>query len=104
MGEEGDNANYREQERIDLIQQFKGKLLLVHGDMDANVHIAHTLQLLDQFINKNKDVDLLILPNRRHKCTDNPYFIRRVWDYFFEHLLQEKPPENYCIDVSGANV
>ena len=94
----GDNFNA--QASINYVQHLKGKLLLVHGDMDANVHIAHTLQLVDQLIKHNKDFDLLIMPNRQHAYATDPYFIRRLWDYFVEHLLKETPPANYCI---GAN-
>jgi dipeptidyl-peptidase-4 len=80
-----------------LAHQLKGKLLLTQGDMDTNVHIANTLQLVDQLIAHNKDFDLLILPNRQHNYTSEPYFIRRLWDYFVEHLLEQTPPKNYCI-------
>ena len=76
------------------------KLLLVQGDMDANVHIANTLQLIDKLIAHNKDFDLLILPNRRHHYTQEPYFIRRLWDYFVEHLAQELPPKDIKLSAS----
>lgn len=89
--------NFKEQANASLVKNLKGKLLLVHGDMDANVHIAQTIQLVDQLITHNKHFDLLILPNRSHSCTQDPYFIRRVWDYFVEHLLNEIPPKDYCI-------
>ena len=92
-----DGENYQDQASINLAKNLKGKLLLVHGDMDANVHIAHTLQLVDKLIEHNRDFDLLILPNRRHNYMQDTYFIRRVWDYFVEHLLGEKPPNNYHI-------
>jgi len=89
--------NYKEQACLYLAQNLKGKLMLVHGDMDANVHIAHTLQLANQLIEHNKDFDLLILPNRGHQYAQDTYFIRRLWDYFVEHLLQETPPQQYRI-------
>ena len=92
-----DDDNYNEQACVHLAQNLKGKLLLTHGDRDANVHIAHTLQLVDKLIEHNKDFDLLILPNRQHTYYLEPYFIRRLWDYFVEHLLGETPPKNYCI-------
>jgi len=92
---EGDN--YEEQACISLAKNLEGKLLLTHGDRDANVHIAHTLQLVDELIRHNKDFDLLILPNRQHLYYEDPYYIRRLWDYFVEHLLNQKPPKKYCI-------
>lgn len=92
---EGDN--YKEQASVHLAKNLKGKLLLTHGERDTNVHIAHTLQLVDKLIEHNKDFDLLIMPNRQHLYYNDTYFIRRLWDYFVEHLLGEVPPKNYLI-------
>ena len=47
----------------------------------------------------NKDFDLLILPNVDHGVGDHPYFIRKRWDYFVEHLLGVEPPTEYEITV-----
>lgn len=90
--------NYSVLSNRDLIGQLQGKLLLVHGDADANVSIVHTLQLVDQLITANKDVDLLILPQRGHGHARDGYFIRRLWDYFAEHLLNETPPQGVEIN------
>lgn len=91
--------NYEDQACVSLAKNLSGKLLLTHGEMDSNVHIAHTLQLIDVLIQHNKDFDLLIMPNRQHIYVEDPYFIRRFWDYFVEHLLNQTPPKNYCITV-----
>ncbi len=76
---------------------MKGKLLLMHGEMDENVHPASTLQVVDALIKANKDFDLLILPNRPHGCVGDPYFVRRRWDYFVRHLAGVEPPPGYEI-------
>ena len=78
-------------------QNLQGKLLLIHGDMDENVHVASTLVVVDALIKANKDFDLLIMPNQPHGCTGHPYFVRRRWDYFVQHLLGVEPPEGYQI-------
>ena len=74
-----------------------GKLLLAHGEMDENVHPASTLALVDALIRENKDFDLLIIPNRPHRLDNDPYFVRRRWDYFVRHLLGAEPPAGYRI-------
>lgn len=76
---------------------LKGKLFLIHGDLDDNVHPAHTLALADALIKANKTFDMLILPDATHDLTSNPYVIRRTWDYFVEHLLGARPPADYTI-------
>ena len=78
-------------------ENLQGKMLLIHGDMDENVHIASTLVVVDALIKANKDFDLLIMPNQPHDCIDHPYFVRRRWDYFVQHLLGVDPPAGYQI-------
>lgn len=75
---------------------LRGKLLLMHGDVDDNVHPANTLQLIDELTKANRSYDLVWAPNRGHGLNE-PYFIRRRWDYFVQWLRGETPPENYQI-------
>lgn len=102
------DANYAAQANAPLAERLRGKLLLVHGTMDDNVHPTATYQLVDALIAANKNFDLLMLPNRNHGLVDlgrgksaprelDPYFVRRRWDYFVEHLLGTRPPANYQI-------
>ena len=82
-------------------KDLKGKLLLMHGDMDDNVHPAMTIQLVDELIKANRDFDLIIAPDRGHGLNE-PYFVRRRWDYFVRHLLGKEPPTNYEITRPGS--
>ncbi|MDX2141258.1 MAG: DPP IV N-terminal domain-containing protein [Chloroflexota bacterium] len=70
-----------------LAHRLQGKLLLVYGDMDENCHPLHTLRVVDALIKADKHFDLLVMPNRNHGFTTDPYFVRRRWDYFVQHLL-----------------
>ncbi|UCH95583.1 MAG: prolyl oligopeptidase family serine peptidase, partial [Candidatus Aminicenantes bacterium] len=83
---------YEDQSNLILAKNLQGKLLLVHGDMDNNVNPASTLRLAGELIKANKDFDLIIIPNRKHRLWDHPYFIRKLWDYFVRHLLGVTPP------------
>ncbi len=53
--------------------------------------------LVDALIEADRDFDLLLLPNRDHFFTHEPYFIRRRWDYFVRHLLGAEPPAGYSL-------
>ena len=56
------------------------------------------MRLVNALVRANKDFDLLILPNRNHSSVFNdPYVVRRRWDYFVQHLLGIEPPRNYEI-------
>lgn len=73
-----------------IAANLKGHLMLVHGDIDDNVHPANTLRVVDALIKANKRFDLLILPGQRHGFGDmNEYFFYRMADYFSEWLLGE---------------
>jgi dipeptidyl aminopeptidase/acylaminoacyl peptidase len=89
---EGYGAQFSASSAADL----RGKLLLVCGDMDDNVHPSLTLRVADALIKANKDFELLILPNRNHGYSE-PYFLRRLWDHFVRNLLGAEPPQGYEI-------
>ena len=71
-----------------LAKNLKGHLLLVHGDIDNNVHPANTLRVADALIKANKRFDMMIMPGQRHGFGNfQQYFDRMVWYYFAQHLL-----------------
>ncbi|MDM5233819.1 S9 family peptidase [Lysinibacillus pakistanensis] len=88
---------YKEQDNTLLVSHLKGKLLLVTGDMDDNVHPSLTIRMVHALTKANKDFDLMILPNRHHGIGADVYYIRRRWDYFVQHLLKVEPPKEYSI-------
>jgi dipeptidyl aminopeptidase/acylaminoacyl peptidase len=84
--------HYIEQSNVTLAGKLKGKLLLLHGDMDDNVHFCATMRFADALIKANKTFDMLIVPNGRHGLAGD-YFDRKRWDYFVKHLLGVEPPD-----------
>ena len=92
--------HYVAQSNLTLAKNLKGKLLLVHGDMDNNVNPASTLRMAGELIKANKDFDLLLIPNRDHGLGGHNYFTRKRWDYFVRHLLGVEPPKEYEIGKS----
>ncbi|MGM0666290.1 MAG: alpha/beta hydrolase family protein, partial [Bacteroidota bacterium] len=72
----------------DLAKNLKGYLLLVHGDIDNNVHPGNSIRVVDALVKANKRFDFMIMPGQRHgfgKYTE--YFETMMWYYFAEHLL-----------------
>ncbi len=90
-------TNYDNQANQLLAENLEGKLLLAHGTMDTNVPFYSTLLVVDALIAANKDFDLIVLPNRGHGFGNEPYMVRRRWDYFVRHLLGAEPPADYRI-------
>jgi len=89
------STNYDNQANQLMAKNLKGHLLLAHGTMDNNVPPYNTLLVVDELIKANKDFDLLMLPNRNHGFGNEPYMVRRRWDYFVRYLLGAEPPQGY---------
>jgi len=87
--------NYDNQANQNLARNLKGHLLLAHGTMDNNVPPYNTLLVVNELIKANKDFDLIMLPNRGHGFGNEPYMVRRRWDYFVRYLLGAEPPREY---------
>ncbi|MGZ3435149.1 MAG: DPP IV N-terminal domain-containing protein [Gemmatimonadaceae bacterium] len=83
-----------------LAKNLKGKLLLAHGTMDDNVPPYNTLLVVNELIKANKDFDLILLPNRAHGFGNEPYMVRRRWDYFVKNLLGAEPPHEFQIGAA----
>ncbi|WP_419165380.1 DPP IV N-terminal domain-containing protein [Candidatus Palauibacter sp.] len=88
-------TNYDNQANQLVAENLKGKLLIAHGTMDTNVPHSNTMLVVNALIAANKDFDLLLFPNRGHGFGNEPYMMRRRWDYFVRHLLGAEPPPEY---------
>ena len=68
-------------------KDLEGKLLIIHGTGDDNVHYQNTLQFIEECILNNKQVDMFFYPNRNHALSGpngsgklNAY--TKIRDYF----------------------
>lgn len=71
------------------VHNFEGKLLLVHGMIDENVHFRHTARLINAFIAAGKSYELLVFPDERHmprRLADRIYMEERIWDFVQKNL------------------
>ena len=81
---------YSIDKNADIAKNLKGKLLLVTGDMDNNVHPAGTITVVDALIRANKRFDFLLLPGQRHGFGDmQEYFFWKMGDYFSQYLIED---------------
>ncbi len=72
MGLPSDNeVGYEKSACMPYADSLRGKLLLIHSDMDDNVHPINTMQLLTALTNAGKDVDLRIFPPGAHGAVYN---------------------------------
>jgi dipeptidyl-peptidase-4 len=70
MGLPDKNAQgYKDGSPINFASGLQGKLLVIHGTGDDNVHFQGTQRLLNKLIDLNKQFRFMEYPNRRHGIT-----------------------------------
>jgi dipeptidyl aminopeptidase/acylaminoacyl peptidase len=106
ISEKSDTSfSYMIDKNQDLAKNLKGKLLLIHGEIDNNVHPANTLRVVNALIKANKRFDMLILPTQRHGFGDmNEYWFWRTADYFSKYLLGDNTERSVDIDELNRDV
>jgi len=57
---------YRDGSVLTWAENYKGKLYLNHGDMDDNVHIQNTIQLISKLQDEGKSFQFMLYPDGRH--------------------------------------
>jgi len=81
---------YREASPITHASGLEGKLLLIHGTGDDNVHYQGSERLIDELVKHNKPFDLMSYPNRTHALREGEgtelHMYSKMTDYFTEHL------------------
>ncbi|MEO5645804.1 MAG: S9 family peptidase [Bacteroidia bacterium] len=67
MGLPKDNAKgYDEFSPVNNMDKLKGKLLLIHGTGDDNVHFQNSVELVNVLVEKNKQYEFYMYPDRNH--------------------------------------
>ena len=85
---------YKISSNPEIAKQLKGHLLLVHGEIDNNVHPGNTSRVVNALIRANKRFDMLYLPTQRHGFGDmNEYFYWRLVDHFTDYLIDGRTKE-----------
>jgi dipeptidyl-peptidase-4 len=80
---------YRQASALTHVQHLAGRLLVVHGMLDENVHFRHTARLIAALESADRQFDLLAFPDERHmpRATQTlRYLETQVADCFAEQL------------------
>lgn len=86
-----DEATWERNSNMSVAGNLMGKLLLIHGDIDDNVPVTESFRLAKALMDAGRDVDLVVLPNTTHRVYQ-PFFWKKLRDYFTLNLLGETPP------------
>ncbi len=75
---------YAKSSCVAAAKNLNGKLLLIHGLIDDNVHMQNSMQFADALQRANRDFEMMIYPQSRHGIGSPHYlklqleFIRRT--------------------------
>jgi dipeptidyl-peptidase 4 len=80
---------YKNSSPLYAVDKLKGRVLLIHGADDDNVHLQNTMNFIDALVGASKAFDLYIQPGERHGFGRLPvrvYLVQRVLDFFKQNL------------------
>ena len=94
MGLPQDNADgYRIGSPINFAEGLKGKLLVVHGSGDDNVHYQGTERLVNRLVELGKPFDMMAYPNRTHAISEGPGTTAHIYRLIARYFIERLPPQ-----------
>lgn len=88
-------TGYKSSSVLTYTDQYKGKLLLIHGTSDDNVHLQNTLQLVKAFQDKKKDFELMLYPTGKHGWGGNQgkHYSNLSNEFIYKYILEKPIPD-----------
>ncbi len=86
---------YKNGSVLTYADQYKGVLRILHGDMDDNVHMQNTIQLVDALTDRDRHFELMIYPGSRHGFSreKSNYDRKERYRFYYQYLLEKPVPE-----------
>ena len=89
-----DQDAYRDDSVVNSVASLKGRLLLVHGTGDDNVHMANSIQYIQKLIDANVPYDLQLYPRKTHSIAGpeaRTHLYERILAQFEMYLGRDAP-------------
>jgi dipeptidyl-peptidase-4 len=77
---------YKKSSPVHAAKDLHGKLLLIHGAIDDNVHMANTVQFIYELQKAGKEFQLMVYPKSRHGLTD-PLLVKHWYQMMTDFVL-----------------
>ena len=92
---------WKQSSPVTFAGQLKGKLLVVHGTGDDNVHYQGTEALINALVASNKQFSMMSYPNRSHGIYEGPGTTRHLFGLLTGYLM-DKLPAGAAMSSSAA--
>lgn len=81
-------AGYDDNSPINFADSLRGKLLIVHGTADDNVHVQNTYAMADALVKAGKKFDMMIYPDNNHsmRSSGRHHIMEMMIDYTLKNL------------------
>lgn len=86
---EGEKA-WQRQSNLPLLDQLKGPVLLIQGEIDESVMPVNTLRVVERLTQLGKHFEMLYLPGQGHGFMDTIEIItKRQYRFLYQHLTKQ---------------
>jgi dipeptidyl-peptidase-4 len=82
-------GGYDDNSPINMADNLSGRLFLIHGSADDNVHFQNTMEYAEQLIQAGKQFDMFVYPNRNHSIyggNTRHHLYTMMSQYIFDNL------------------
>ena len=82
-------GGYDDNSPINMAKNLSGRLFLIHGSADDNVHFQNTMEYAEQLIQAGKQFDMFVYPNRNHSIyggNTRHHLYTMMSQYIFDNL------------------
>jgi dipeptidyl-peptidase 4 len=78
---------YKKSSPVHAAKDLSGKLLLIHGTIDDNVHMQNTIQFVYELQKAEKQFQLMVYPKSRHGVTD-PLLLKHMRQMMTDYIVK----------------
>ncbi|WP_026473073.1 S9 family peptidase [Alkaliflexus imshenetskii] len=84
-------SGYASTSPLNLAENLHGRLFLIHGSADDNVHFQNVLEYADRLVQSGKQFDMFVYPNRNHSIAGGNvrhHLYQMMFQYLERNLKQ----------------
>jgi dipeptidyl-peptidase-4 len=82
-------SGYDNNSPVTFAKKLKGKLLIMHGLADDNVHVQNSMEMIDALVNANRQFEMQLYPNKNHSIYGGYtryHLYKRMTDFILNNL------------------
>lgn len=80
---------YKASSVLEVVDQLEGRLLLIHGSADDNVHLQNSMELISRLVEHKKPFDMAIYTDKDHSIrggNTSLHIYSKMAQYLIDHL------------------